>query len=433
MASRGRWKMAPHLNLIDRELVAATLGPKRLIVQMPPRHGKSELIGRYFPAWFVGAFPDRRVMYTSYQSHQARSYGRFARNVLREWGKRCFGISVAGDSFAADGWNIAGREGGMITAGVGGPLTGKGADVLIVDDPIKNSQDASSERLRDKVWQWWESTALTRLEPNASVIIVQTRWHPDDLAGRAQREMPGENWRVLSLPAIAETNDPLGRSPGEALWPARFTADYFETLQKNRSLYWWNALYQQRPTRHEALEWPDEYFSDDIWFDDWPSEKGLRVITLDPSQGKSQTSDYSAFILAAKVDGITYIDADLKRRPPTQLVEEGVEHCRRFQPWGLGVEGNTWQDLLETMFAPHLHALDHSYGVNLHMIHNHVNKLLRIKRLDPFLRHRRLRFRNTPGGRLLVQQLREFPMAAHDDGPDALEMALRWMSELQAP
>lgn len=422
--------MAKHLALIDRELVAASLGPRRLIVQMPPRHGKSELIGRYFPAWFVGAFPDRRVMYASYESDQARTYGRFARNVLQEWGPGCFGVHVARDAYAADYWNVEKREGGMIAAGVGGPLTGKGANMLIVDDPIKNAEQANSEAARDKVWQWWESTALTRLEPGASVIIVQTRWHCDDLAGRSQREMPGENWRVLSLPALAEENDPLNRPPGAALWPDRYNADYLTRLRDNRSLYWWKALYQQQPTRHESLEWPAGHFEGDLWFDDWPADPGLRVITLDPSKGKTRHSDFSAYVLAAYVQGAYFIEADLKRRPPGRIVEDGVEHCRRFKPWGLGVESNTWQDLLGVIFQPHLEDLNHHYGVELHEIYNHVNKTQRIRRLDPYLRNRRIRFRNTPGTRLLVQQLKEFPLAAHDDGPDALEMALRWIGDL---
>lgn len=427
--------MANHLAVIDRHLVDTTFRPKRLIVEMPPRHGKSEMIGKYFPAWFLGAFPDKRVAYISYQAGHARTYGRAARNILQEWGPRCFGVEVASDLSAADNWGVEGHSGGMVTAGVGGPLTGKGADILIVDDPIKNAAEAISEHKRDAVWAWWESTALTRLEPGASVIIVQTRWHLDDLAGRSQRAMASENWEVISMPALAieGRQDPLGRAPGEALWPARYNKETLAKIRDGRSLYWWSALYQQQPVKHDAIEWPASYFEgDDIWFNDWPEDHGLRVITLDPSKGKTERGDYSAFVKVALLGDTYYVEGDLERRVPTQIVETGVEHCKQFRPWGLGIESNAWQDLLGPMFQPSLGELNHGYGVLIHEIYNRVNKELRIRRLDTFFKKRQIKFRNTKGTRMLVQQLKEFPLAAHDDGPDALEMAIRWLGDILA-
>lgn len=423
-ASEGRWLSAPHLSLIDEALLKLAHGRSgRLIVELPPRHGKSELIWRYFPAWYLGTFPDRHVMYASYEARQARKYGRLARNVLAEHGPMFFNVEVARDAKAADMWSVAGHEGSMVTAGVGGPMTGKGAHVLIVDDPTKNSAEAESEVRRQLLWDWWESTALTRLEPGGAVIVVQTRWHLDDLSGRAMRQQAAENWVEIRLPALAEAGDPLGRPEGAALWPTRFTAEELRRTRDNRELYWWLAMYQQCPAEHRSAEWPAGYFGEPgFWFVDWPPLL-LRVMALDPSQGKDGRGDYSAFVLVGEdATGQLWVDADIARRPAGQIVADGVTLCREFRPLALGVEGTAWQHLLGEHFEAALQAAG-LYDVHTFTVNSHVQKLMRIRRLDRWLRARQMHFRDTAGGRLLVAQLREFSQGKYDDGPDALEMA----------
>ena len=150
---------------------------------------------------------------------------------------------------AANRWDLVGHAGGMVTAGVGGTITGRGADLLVIDDPHKSAEEAGSATYRERVWDWYRAVARTRLEPGAGVVVVQTRWHEDDLAGRllADAESEGDRWQVLSLPAIAEDNDPLGRSVGDPLWPERFPLDELVALKKSIGSHWWSALYQQRP------------------------------------------------------------------------------------------------------------------------------------------------------------------------------------------
>lgn len=193
---------------------------------MPPRHGKSEMASRYTPAWYLGRYPNRRVILASYEADYAASWGRKARDLLEEHGSSLFGVCVRQDSHAANRWDLADHNGGMTTAGVGGAITGRGADLLIIDDPVKSVEEAESETYRARTWDWWRGVALTRLEPGGSVILVMTRWHEDDLAGRILQE-DSANWRVLSLPAIAsdDLDDPLDREPGEPLWPERYDAD----------------------------------------------------------------------------------------------------------------------------------------------------------------------------------------------------------------
>jgi predicted phage terminase large subunit-like protein len=171
--SQGRWICPRHLALLNRKLVALAAGRiKRLIISMPPRHGKSLLTSQYYPAWYLGTFPDRRVILTSYEADFAASWGRKVRDVITESGQDYFGIRLRADSSAADRWDLADHQGGMTTAGVGGPITGKGADLLICDDPIKNAEEANSPTIRQRHKDWWRSTAYTRLEPGAAAVVM---------------------------------------------------------------------------------------------------------------------------------------------------------------------------------------------------------------------------------------------------------------------
>lgn len=234
----------------------------RLIITLPPRHGKSELVSNNFPSWYLGGHPDHRVMLASYEATFAATWGRKARDVLAEYGPETFGVRVSDSSAAAAQWGVDRHMGGMVTAGVGGSFTGRGADVLIVDDPVKNAEEANSKVMRDKVWEWWQSTATSRLEPNAVIIVIMTRWHQDDLVGRllADQEQGGDKWAVLNLPALAEEHDLLGREPGEALWRDRYPEAALARIKRSRTSYWWLAMYQQRPLPPGGKKFRREWF-----------------------------------------------------------------------------------------------------------------------------------------------------------------------------
>jgi predicted phage terminase large subunit-like protein len=217
---------------------------------MPPRHGKSELTSKYFPAWWLGNQPDSRVILASYEAKFAASWGRKVRDLLQSPIGATMGVKVRNDSKASDGWNLQGRDGGMMTAGVGGPATGKGAHLFLIDDPVKNAEEAQSPTYRNRNWDWYTSTAYTRLEPGSVVVLIQTRWHQDDLGGRilSHAQESGEKWTVLSLPALAEPGDLLGRQPGQALWPERFSVERLQSIRRTVGGYYFSALYQQQPT-----------------------------------------------------------------------------------------------------------------------------------------------------------------------------------------
>lgn len=248
LLSQGAWLPAPHLRILNRKLTDLATGRiRRLLVSMPPRHGKSELISHWLPVWYLNTWPHRRIILATYGAEFAADWGRRVRNTIQEH-REALRVDIAQDSAAANRWHTT-AGGGMIAAGAGGPITGRGADMFIIDDPVKTAEDAYSPTYRERVWEWWTTTARTRLEPGASVVLLMTRWHDDDLAGRVLRNAreTGLEWEVLELPALAEARDPLGRQPGEALWPERYDVEELLAIQAQVGSRTWSALYQQSP------------------------------------------------------------------------------------------------------------------------------------------------------------------------------------------
>lgn len=316
LPSERRWETARHLEVLDSALVDAVAGrTPRLVVSMPPRHGKSELAARWLPLWVLSRWPDRRVVIASHSGTLATEHGRRVRDLVAEHGP-ALGLEVAKTSSAADRWDVQGRAGGLYAVGIGGSLTGRGADVLLVDDPVASAEDAESVLMRDRAWSWWQSVALTRLEPGASVILVQTRWHPDDLAGRVLAEEP-DVWRSLSLPALAEVDDPLGRLPGEALWPARYDVEVLEARRRAVGPRAWAALFQQRPVPLEGLLFHRASVeANRIGPGDVPELQTVGEF-VDPSFSDSPDADETGRIVMGRdADGICYVLADLSERRP---------------------------------------------------------------------------------------------------------------------
>ena len=327
LASRGRWYTAPHLALLNDALLDVALGRcDRLMVFMPPRHGKSEIVSRFTPPWYLSLFPDRQVMLASYEADFAAGWGRRARDVMEDVG-HAFHVNVRQDSHAANRWQIDGREGGMVTAGVGGPITGRGADLLIVDDPVKNAEEALSATYREKAWEWWQSTAMTRLEPGGAAVVVQTRWHTDDLAGRLLEHEP-EEWRVISLPAVAEPDDPLGRDEGAPLWPERYPIEELERIRDSSGNFWWSALYQQRPVPREGGMFNRRWFPT---VDAVPAEgKRLRYWDLAATEAGKGDPDWTVGAkLSLAPDGVFYVEDVVRLRGRPGEVESSIAQTAR--------------------------------------------------------------------------------------------------------
>jgi len=309
--------------MLSEALVDAVAGrTPRLLVMMPPRHGKSEEVSHYLPVWFLNQWPDKRVILTSYEADFAASWGRKVRNTIAEH-KADLRVRIADDSAAANRWDTT-RGGGMVTAGVGGPITGRGANLLIVDDPVKNAEEANSQVYRDKAWEWWLSTAYTRLEPGGVAVVVMTRWHEDDLGGRLLREgeQGGERWRSLRLPALAEDKDPLGRQPGQALWPERYDVKALEGIRQAVGSRVWASLYQQSPLPPGGLLFNRQWLP---IVDAAPADcRQVRYWDLAATEAvRGSDPDYTAGCLMGEKDGVYYVQ-DVRRLRGTPMQVEAL-------------------------------------------------------------------------------------------------------------
>ncbi len=246
----------PFIRDVENRLLKLADGKEiSIMFSAPPRHGKTLFISRVLPAWFLGRFPDKRVLLVTYQDGFSRTQSRHARNILKAFGNSVFGVNVSDDTSAANAWDIQGHEGGMEAVGAGGAITGKGADLLIVDDLIKGRQQALNENMLEEMWEWFLTDVLSRLEPGASVLIIMTRWTLSDTIGKIldkqKEELEGDiededmsfsDFEYYNYPALAVEADILGRLPGQALFPQRWDEQKLRKRKARNDDYWWEAL-----------------------------------------------------------------------------------------------------------------------------------------------------------------------------------------------
>lgn len=368
------WFPYKHLLLCNQkivDLVEGNLPGNRLMITLPPRHGKSLLCSQYLPAWYLNRYPDRRIILASYGDDYAAEWGRKVRDLVVSNGDK-LRIRVNQGSKAQDRWDIEGTAGGIKTAGVGGQITGRGANLFIIDDAVKNSEEANSVTDREKKWSWWRGDAHSRLQPvteggkrvlDPVVLVIQTRWHEDDLAGRMllneKTTEDGGLWTVINLPALAEENDPLGRPVGAALCPERYDENALGAIRETAGATAFSALYQQRPQPEGGGAFKREHFqywtqSDQEGFtyrlEDKvegtllaPQEECWRFITMDLAVTKRTTSDYT---VAAVWDVAAWLEPSrLILRHLERVRIEGAEHVdmvrQLWQTWNpsfIGIE-----------------------------------------------------------------------------------------------
>jgi len=304
---------AAHLLHIRAQLDRVTRGEiDRLMLFVPPRHGKSELATVRYPVWRMECDPTLPVIVGAYNKLLADSFSRKARRIAQER------FPLDDERRAADEWQTA--QGGVFrAAGVGTGITGKGARLVIVDDPVKSREEANSAAYRERVWNWYRDDLYTRLEPGGAVILIMTRWHEDDLAGRILASEDAANWTVVKLPALAEEDDPLGRQPGAALWPARFDETDLKRIRTVLGSQSFTALYQQRPTALEGGLFRR------AWFDIVPAVPAqVRRVRYWDKAGTDADGDFTAgALIAADNDGLYYV-ADVVRGQWSALERERI-------------------------------------------------------------------------------------------------------------
>jgi len=343
-ADLSRYKAARHHLATAAVLEEVEKGNiRRLIIVFPPRHGKSELATRNFPAWYVGKDPYRQVMLGGYSETFAENeFGaKIKRIVTSPMYSQVFpNASLSGGSKAVD--NLVFREGGNIASiGRGSATTGRGADCFIIDDPVKDREEANSKTIRDKIWDWYNDVVKTRLVNEfASVIIIMTRWHEDDLVGRltdvknpSYPYHDADNpWHILDLPALAVEGDPLGRPVGAALWPQRFSAAHLNSL-KRENPKGFSALYQGRPSPEDG-----SYFQRANLVPYAPHElpKGMRLYAAsDHAPGAKQDGDKNCMgCFGVDAEDEIWILPDIfwKACDTGELVDEMILLMKRHQP-----------------------------------------------------------------------------------------------------
>lgn len=404
-----------HLTILAEALDRTARTPGgRLIVTMPPRHSKSLHVSEHFPAWYLGRYPERRVIAASHSASLAYTFSRRVRSKFSDPAWPFTTVAVAGDLANVQRWDIADHRGGYVAVGVGGTPTGQGADLLVIDDPLRSAADAESETIRGALWEWYQGTIRTRLEPNASIVVTATRWHEDDLTGKlvAAQETGGEQWEHLHFPAIDED--------GDALWPERWPVADLQQTRIAIGERAWEAQYQGRPAPAEGAILKREWWR--YWRDPLPAFSRI-VQSWDTAYKAKESNDYSVGTTwGVADDGYYLLDRwreraefpDLKRAVQSQYI--------KWHPREIVVEdAASGQSLIQEL----------KHGTRLPIVPFKVDrdKVARVNAVSPLVEAGKVYL---PAGASWLgeweEEMAAFPFGAHDDQVDSLSMALLRMT-----
>lgn len=387
---------------------------KVLLVFVPPRHGKSELCSIGFPAWYLGRNPTKEIITVSYSAELAQDFGSKTRTVVNsEAYKLIFNVELKEDEQAKAKWRTN-QSGSYTSVGVGGAITGRGANVLLFDDPIKNREEAESEVYREKVWQFFTSTAFTRLEPKGVVVVILTRWHIDDLAGRILKNPElSKRAKVIHYPAIRNE---------KPLWGERFNLEALQEIKNTIGPYDWNALYQGNPIASENQEFKPDWFR---YEDIQPFGFGTRrYLTIDTALSKASQADYTGFCdNAVTADNEWHLKAWRQRLSAEELVRTIFSLHASNQYEAIGIEKTAYLDGLK----PYLDMEQRRRNQFLPLVelkHNQTAKEIRIRGLIP--RYAAGSIIHVKGAcKDLEEEMFNFPVGVHDDVLDATAYQLQ--------
>lgn len=396
---------------------------KRLIINMPPRHTKSEFASFMLPAWFLGKYPGKKIIQCSNTAELAVGFGRKVRNLVDSdvYGKIFPNVNLRSDSKAAGRWSTN-ANGEYFAIGVGGTVTGKGADLLIIDDPHSEQEAAlaaSDPAVFDKVYEWYTSGPRQRLQPGGSIVVVMTRWAKRDLTGKILQSMidkDGETWEVINFPAILPSGNPL--------WPEFWSLEELQALQLELPAGKWNAQYQQSPTSEEGAIVKREWWKE--WKGDNPPRCEFIIQSWDTAFTKNERSDYSActtwgvFYLNEneKDPNVILLDAFKRRMEFPELKEKAFNHYKEWEPDAFIVEA-------KASGAPLIYEL-RAMGIPVSEFtpSRGNDKMVRINSVSDLFASGKVWAPATRWADELIEEMAAFPNSDHDDLVDSSTQAL---------
>lgn len=421
---------ARHHRLLISELQRVARGETdRLMIFMPPNSAKTTYGSILFVPWFMAQASNQHIIGASHASRYAEDLsGQVLRHIKNNQDVLGFGLL----NEATDLWRTTN---GCVyrAAGAGGSITGRRADLFLIDDPIKGRQDADSGTIRDNVWNWYRAEVLTRLNPGARIILIQTRWHEDDLAGRLLEEMKvgGDSWRIVNLPAIAEDEDALGRKPGEALWPERFSAESLSRTRIGVGEREWASLYQQRPRPNEGSLFRPGFITA---LETAPAVK-TQVRAWDlaaTAETGTRDPDWTVGLLLGKMDDGRFIVLDVVRARGDPADTEALLKATASQD-GKGVLISLPQDPGQAGKAQVQYFTKQLAGYRIHSSPETGDKATRAGPMASQCNVGNLLMVKAAWNRTFIDELSGFPAGTKDDQVDALSRAFMVLSEARGP
>jgi len=395
---------------------------KRLIINMPPRHTKSEFASYLLPAWFLGNFPEKKIIQTSHTAELAVGFGRKVRNLVDSdvFSETFPGVGLQADSKAAGRWNTN-QRGDYFAIGVGGAVTGKGADILIIDDPHSEQEAAlaaTSPEIYDKVYEWYTSGPRQRLQPGGSIVIVMTRWSQRDLTGqvlKADAQRGGEGWEVIEFPAILPSGKPL--------WPSFWSLAELEALREELPNGKWQAQYQQNPVGNESAIIKRDWWK--WWEEDNPPECEYILQSWDTAFEKNNRADYSAGttwgVFTHHKDNQKYLillNTYKKRVEFPELKKDVLKEYNEYEPDTLIVEKKaSGAPLIYDLRAMGIPVSEYTPGKG-------QDKFARLNSVSDIIASGKVWVPRTRWAEELVDEIASFPSGEHDDLVDSTTLAL---------
>lgn len=391
---------------------------RRLMIFAPPQHGKSSLVTVRYPVYRLELDPKLRIIIGAYNQERSAEFSRSARRIARER------LDISDERSADRDWQTT-QGGGVRAVGVGVGITGYPGELIVIDDPVKSRDEADSQTYRDRVWEWYTQDLYTRLQPGGAVILIMTRWHEDDLAGRILASEDGPSWTVLSLPAEAEENDPLGREPGEALCPERYDLAALANRKMVLGSWAYTALYQQRPAPAEGGIIKREWLR---YYDQLPTKLDRAIASWDMAFKDNADSSYVVGQVWGQVGGDFYLLWQIRERLDFPATQRAVRSLAQRYPQAL-------TKLVEdkangpAVIASLRHDVS---GLTAYPVAG--SKEARLQAVSPLFEAGNVYLPRGVGWiDEYVNELCTFPNAAHDDQVDATSQALDWLTRRNAP